>query len=388
MTVTAFSKTLRALERNRAGALLWWLSATAVLTGAIVIWMVSARVQLDEVSDDARIEIDGSAWVVQAPITGRVIRVSQSLGQSVRAGDVLVEMDSSHEQLQMVQEQSRNEALDPELRALRGEISAETASLEVERSATRAALAEAQARIQETGAPLKLAEQEQARAIELFREHLISRREWEHAISETDRLRSVSKTEVAGITRIETEQSKREKDREIRIAAIQSRIAKLEGDKVTNTTSVRLAQRDLAGRKILAPVSGRIGEAPELAPGSVLREGDRVAAIVPDRGLRIVAQFSPAAAHGRLHAGQHARMRLTGYPWTEFGVVESEVTAVGDEDVNAKVRVELVLRDSPSLRVALRHGMPGSLEVDLERVTPLALLLRQAGQWMSQRKTT
>lgn len=387
MTVTAFSKTLRALDSNRAGAMLWWLAAATLLMGAILIWIVSARVQLDEIADEARIEIDGPAYVVQAPVTGRVSRVNQSLGKDVSAGDILIEIDSSREQLEVKEQQSRNQGLEAELAALQGEIAAEMSSLQVERNASQAAIEEARAKIVEAGAPLKQAEQERAQAAELSREGLIPRRDLDRAVSESGRLQKVSLTAAAAVARLETEQAKREKDREVRISSIQSQIAKLKADQLTNSAGVRLAQRELASRRIFAPVSGRIGEAPVLAPGSVLREGDRVAAIVPSGGLRIVAQFPPAAAHGRIRAGEHARMRLSGYPWTEFGVVEAQVTAVGGEDSNSKVRVELALRDSPSLKVALRHGMPGSVEIEVERVSPLALLLRQAGQWMRQGQT-
>jgi len=60
-------------------------------------------------------------------------------------------------------------------------------------------------------------------------------------------------------------------------------------------------------------------------------------------------------------------MCLRGYPWAEFGVVEGEVTAVASEDRDAKVRVELAVGSSPSLRFPLRHGLPGALEVQVER---------------------
>jgi membrane fusion protein (multidrug efflux system) len=387
VTVTAFSKTLRALDRNRTGGILLWVAIASIMTGAILSWMFLARVRLDEVTDEARIEIDRSTFVVQAPVTGRVIRVNQALGKEVRAGDVLVEIDSSREQLQVTQERSRNRALEPEIAALQGEIAAETSSLEVERAASRAAIDEARARILETAAPLRLAELERKRALELSGEGLIPKRDLERAVSEAERLATVSRTAAVAVARLETEQQKREMDREIRIAAIRSRIAKLEGDRVTNDANVHVAEREVANRRIFAPVCGRIGEAPVLAPGSVLREGDRVAAIIPSGGLRVVAQFAPAAAQGRIRPGQRARMRLSGYPWTEFGTVECEVDTVASEDANGKVRVELSLRDAHGFRATLRHGMPGSIEVEVERTSPLTLLLRQTGQWVRAGKT-
>jgi len=384
MTITGFTKTLRALDQSGTRTVVWWFLAAVVLAGALGTWMTLGRVQLDEISEEARIEIDGSAFVVQAPVTGRVIRVNYALGQAVAAGAVLVEIDSGRERLQVNEEQSRTQAVEPELLALRNEIGLETSAQEVERRASRAALDEARAKIQETDAPRKLAERERARTEELSQAGLAPKRDVERAASELERLRTVAATAQSAIARIETEQDKREKEREIRIAAIRSKIAKLEGDRQTFGAGVKRAQQDVANRQILAPIAGRIGEAPVLLPGSVLKEGDRIAAIVPAGGLRMVAQFPPAAAHGRIRPGQKALMRLRGYPWAEFGVVEGEVTAVASEDRDAKVRVELAVASSPSLRIPLRHGLPGALEVQVEKISPLTLLLRQSGQWLKQ----
>lgn len=69
MTITGFTKTLRALDQSGTRTVVWWFLAAVVLAGALGTWMTLGRVQLDEISEEARIEIDGSAFVVQAPVT-------------------------------------------------------------------------------------------------------------------------------------------------------------------------------------------------------------------------------------------------------------------------------------------------------------------------------
>jgi len=83
-----------------------------------------------------------------------------------------------------------------------------------------------------------------------------------------------------------------------------------------------------------------------------------------------------------LRTGATGRLRLKGYPWTEFGVVEARVAEVAREDRDGRARVELDVLPSPTLKTTLRHGMPGELEVEVERATPLSLVLRTAGQWL------
>src|SRR4051812_39279532 len=106
MVPTAFAKTLRALNRSRpVAAIVRFLAAMAVLA-TLGWWMVRVPVALYETTSSARLEIDTSATVVQALMTGRVIQADLPLGRTVRAGDVLVRLDALPEQLQVRQEET------------------------------------------------------------------------------------------------------------------------------------------------------------------------------------------------------------------------------------------------------------------------------------------
>jgi len=48
------------------------------------------------------------------------------------------------------------------------------------------------------------------------------------------------------------------------------------------------------------------------------------------------------------------------------------------------VRVELALDDGPRRSIPLQHALPGVVEVEVERTSPLALVLRAAGQIASR----
>jgi hypothetical protein len=89
---------------------------------------------------------------------------------------------------------------------------------------------------------------------------------------------------------------------------------------------------------------------------------------------------------GRIRPGQSATLRLEGFPWAEFGSVSAAVARVAQEIRDESVRVELAIDSRSTFRGTLQHGMPGSLEVVVERLTPLALVLRTAGQWLTARR--
>jgi multidrug resistance efflux pump len=116
--------------------------------------------------------------------------------------------------------------------------------------------------------------------------------------------------------------------------------------------------------------------------GSLIREGDRIASIIPEGQMRAVAEFT-APALGRLQPGQRARVRLDGFPWTQYGHVDASVTTVATETRDQRVRVELAVRRAADSQIPFQHGMPGKAEIEVERVAPIALLLRSLGRTIS-----
>ena len=383
MLPTAFAKTLHEIERSRASSSLWKLTAGLALLAAIAYWMFRVPVVLYETSADARLEIASAAAVVQAPLTGRVIRADLALGQHVTAGDILVRLDALPEELRANEETTRATAILPEIKSLEAQIAAEESAGVEEQHASQSSIEEARLRVREAETPAKQAELERRRLERLKREGLTADRDYERALSDLEKYERAIATARAAIARLQNEQQTRERQRAVRVAAIRTEITHLEGGRANANASLRRVTYDVERRLIRAPISGTIGETTVLRNGSVLSEGAHVASIVPAGQLRIVAFFPPQAAYGRLRQGAPARLRLKGFPWTEFGAVEARVAEVAAEERDGRSRVELDVLPSPTLRVKLHHGMPGEIEVEVERTPPYQLLLRAAGQWIT-----
>jgi membrane fusion protein (multidrug efflux system) len=143
--------------------------------------------------------------------------------------------------------------------------------------------------------------------------------------------------------------------------------------------AVKRLKEAVARRALRAPVDGWLGEVSDIRVGSVLREGTRLGAVVPQGTLRLVAEFTPAAV-GRLRPEQPAWLRLEAFPWTQHGTVSTRVARVGTEVREGRVRVELEVLPGASL--PLRHGLTGSVEVEVERVSPALLVLRGGGVYL------
>jgi membrane fusion protein (multidrug efflux system) len=94
----------------------------------------------------------------------------------------------------------------------------------------------------------------------------------------------------------------------------------------------------------------------------------------------VVAEFEPAKALGRIRAGQPARLRLESYPWAQYGLVRAKVQSVASESRDGRVRVELGIEPEVPSGIVLEHGLPGELEVEVEKASPATLVLRSVGK--------
>jgi membrane fusion protein (multidrug efflux system) len=339
---TAFSQTLRALDRERFGrTLLAWLPAV-VLLGSWGAWMGLARVPVYEVSQLARLEVDRAVHPLAAPLAGRIVATHLAVGREVQAGDVLVELDADAQRLQQQEQRIRLTALAARLTALHQEEAAIYARLHTRGLAPQLDLLRTGAEVQKRRA-----------AVETLR---------------------------LAVRRLDSEQQTRARDRTARLERLKSEVTQLDGDRHTAAATLARLEHDIDQRRIRTPVAGRLAEAADLRSGAVVREGDRLAAILTPGALKAVAHFLPPGALGRLQPGQPARLRLTGFPWTQYGSVAATVVSVADEARDGHIRVELRLTPDPASTIPLQHGLPGAVEVEVARVSPATLLLHAVGK--------
>ena len=355
----------------------------AALLSAWTAWFFIARITLYEISTGARLEVSEAAHPVEAQVAGRVRATHLVLGQEVQGGDVLVELDVGAQRLQLEEEQTRLAALASQPTELRSEISAEEAAKHEDQLARRIALDQARARYREAEATAQLRVQEAQRIeflyahaaaaeLELLRAKAEVRKNWEAA----DVLR-------LDISRLERDLQMRVNDRQTRLQRLRLYVAQIEGQiSISRATSERL-EYEIERRYIRAPVAGRLGEVATLQVGTWVREGARLGAVVPPGTLKVMADFLPSAAIGRIQAGQLARLRLEGFPWTQSGAISATVASVASEVRDGRVRVELTVRPNPASLIPLQHGLPGTVEVEVDRVSPAILVLRTAGQLLA-----
>jgi membrane fusion protein (multidrug efflux system) len=379
-----FSRTLRSLE-GPGGRRRWpGLLGTAVLL-LWAGWFLFGRVTVYEVTDQGRLEVKSTAHSVAAVLPGQVVETHLAIGREVHAGDVLVVLDAEAERLAVRERQTKRQGLQTRLQALQEQIRAEKDAMGVQREARSAAVKAAKAQVAAAESRLAFAERQLEMLSQLRAQKAASTEEVRKATADAEARRMGVRVLELDATRLEQDRIIQESDRQVQLARLDRDAADLASDISAEEAAIRRLEHDIALRVIRAPVSGRLGEVVEHPVGAVVQAAEKLGSIVPRGEPRAVTQF-PVAAVGRLRAGQPARLRLEGFPWTQYGMVNARVAEVGNEADAGLIRVELLLGPDQVTPVPLEHGLPCSAEVEVEQVSPAVLVLRAAGQLLATRR--
>jgi membrane fusion protein (multidrug efflux system) len=362
-------------------------SVAGVLLLAWLGWFLFGRVTVFEVSRQARLEVQQAARPVASQTAGRIVLNALQIGQEVKQGEILVELDSQAEQLRLREEQARLDAIPARLESLRSEMSLREKGVGEQGRSAQAAVQTARYRLQEADAAVAFARDQDRRLKEESAYGGVAKVEALRATSELEKQVAARDALAADVRRLESDALTRGQGTQAQLEELRRQFAALEGDRATVQAAIDRLTLDIDRRRIRAPVSGRLGDVMPLRAGSYAAEGQVLATIVPQGELIIVAEFEPSAVFGHVHAGQVGRMRLDGFPWTQYGTVDARVSRVGTEIHDKLVRVELQPFGGDVPRVLLQHGLPGAVEVAVDRVSPAILVLRAAGQWQVRART-
>ncbi len=376
----SFSRTVRALHSMDSRSLMAGIVIASVVFGLWCWWFVAAEVPVYEVTEDAWIEAVDAAHRTAAPVSGRVVEANLEIGRWVEKGDPLVVLSGLRAARQLSQEIERREGAGKRLVVLDSIRKVTEEGADAARLGDRKELEGARANHQAAVADGRLASAEVERARQLHGEGLVSDADLERAGARVAQTKAIVLSWEAEIVHLESEIRRNNSERSRALAEIDSRVAALEAEEgIAGHGSAELAS-GLEERTIKAPISGWLGRVSPCRPGSVLMAGDLVAVVIPDGDLKVSARFRAGPGLGRIGSGQHARMRLDALPWMRFGQIEAEVVRVGQETVDGLLRVECRLLSDHHHGADLQHGMQGTLVVEVDRMSPLELVLTLAGK--------
>jgi multidrug resistance efflux pump len=374
-----FSRSIRSITVDSFRFSLLGLCLGVVLVILWTAWFFFARVSLYEVAQTARLEVNQSGHPLEASVGGRILNIRFKVGEEVKAGSVLIELDAEEQRLRSDEERLKVATISPQLKTLHDEITAEENAERDVQQTEQIAVNAAKVRFEDAEASARFAQVEVDRSAILYAQGVVPQIELEQHKAEAQKRRAMADGMRLEISRLESNLRTKESEHRVNIERLNRQVALLEGQLASGAAAVKLLGYEKAQYLIRAPVSGRLGELGDLRIGAMVRPGEKLGVIIPQGELKAVAYFLPRSALGRIRPGMSARLQLEGFPSLQYGRISGRVINVASETREGHVRVELALDPNRASPIPFQHGLPGTVEVEIDRVSPARLLLRVAG---------
>jgi len=355
-------------------------------------------------TDDA--QVDAEVVGIASRTSGVVTRVLFVDNDTVKAGDVLAELDDAPASARLAQAEAMLVAATASAEAADAEARLADTSARANKNVTRASLlaasagavssrdqiVEAAARVASAEASLAQATTDRDRTLRLVQSGALSQAQLDSARTSYDtatasldqaraRLASLRSSAAQAASHVEEASAKAEQAREVDVATAQSIArAKAARAQVEQLRAARdLAALDLSYTKIAAPQDGVVSRK-VVAVGQTVSAGAPLVQLVPVGRVWVTANFKETQI-GRMRAGQPVTVRVDAFSGSELrGEVESFSGATGSRfallppdnasgnftKVVQRVPVRVRLVDVPS-SVTLRPGMNAELTVDTRK---------------------
>ncbi|MGR3822277.1 MAG: HlyD family secretion protein [Salipiger marinus] len=290
--------------RRRKGPVLAGLALVVLLAGGWEGWSWWREGRFLIETDDAYVQADLS--LVSSKLEGYVAEIPVEANQHVRQGEVLVRIDDGDYRIALQQAQAKLPTLDRTL-----------ARIDAQVSAAEAAVTQAEAQRAAAQASLRTASTAAERARDLAARRVTSQADLDEATGALDTARANLAAAEAAITGARAE-----------VEVLQAQRAETESSRADLQLAVAQAQRDLDMTVLRAPFDGTVANV-AIEQGELVSPGARLAAVVPDHGLYVEANFKETQL-AEIVAGETARIRIDAMEGHEIeGRVVSLAPATG-----------------------------------------------------------
>lgn len=387
------------LPRIWTRGLLYFL---AIFIAIALPWAMLSKVEQTG-SARGRIEPKGKTLKLDAPVAGTVVAVKVKEGQTVKAKQVLLELESEIPDSELQQNQAKLEGQLNRVSQLitvknQLEIAVRTQRLQsqAQESEQLAQLDQIQQRLSSNQKVLalekdrlKLAQNEVRRHRYLWQKGAISRSKFEEIESnsfERQRLLEQVQSELQQ-DKTELEKQRRAYDRvrrtgELSVLDSLRQLKELQSQDAIARSEIAQSQKliqslrfQLQQRVVRAPTNGTIFQLSIQNAGAVLQPGQEIASISPQGAILVFRAQMPSSESGFLRVGMPVKLKFDAYPFEDYGVVLGQVrwvspdskvveTAAGKAEVfELEIALEKTYIQTQNKQIVLTPGQTGTAEV-------------------------
>jgi hemolysin D len=400
-----------ALPRVWTRGLLYLLVGFA---GIVLPWATLARVDETGVAR-GRLEPQGETYRLDAPVSGKVIAIEVKEGNPVKAGQVLVELDSELVQTDLQQAQAKLEGelnRSTQLEQIKNQLAI---AMRTQQLQNQAQISEQQAQIDQARRRLTGTQRDAALLQDRLTKDLNEveryRNLWQSGVVPEIKVVEVQRTADESQRSLvqaqaEIKQSQAELTRQARsydriahtgelaildsqkqAEELQTQIADLTAEIAQTRKLITSLQLQLQQRTIHAPVNGTVFQLSIQQPGAVLQPGQMVAQIAPEGVPLIFKAQMPSSQSGFLKVGMPVKLKFDAYPFQDYGVIsgrlnwispDSEVTETPQgnvENFELKITLDQTCIPDRNQCVALTPGQTATAEVIVQQRRIIDFLL-------------
>ncbi|MFN6513725.1 MAG: HlyD family efflux transporter periplasmic adaptor subunit [Nostoc sp. CreGUA01] len=379
--------------------LLYWL----VIFAAIVLpWAMLSKVE-ETGSARGRVEPQGRTLRLDAPVSGKVLAIKVKEGETVKAGQVLLELESDLTRTELQQTQSKLEGQQNrvnQLQLLKNQLTMSLRTQQLQNQAQEseqlAQLDQIQQRLNSSQqvyvlekSRLKLAKNERQRYRYLWQKGAISKsklEEIEGAMFERQGLLEQAQSDIQQATTEITKQKSTNKrisrtgelallDSQKQIKELESQVADVLSEINQTKKQIQSLEFQVQQQILRAPTDGTIFQLSINNAGTVVQPGQMVTQIAPQGVPLIFRAEMPSQESGFLRVGMPVKLKFDAYPFQDYGVAEGKLrwispdskvveTAQGKvENFELEIELPKTYIQTKNKRIFLTPGQTATAEV-------------------------
>jgi membrane fusion protein, multidrug efflux system len=326
-----------------------------LIAGAFYGWKKITYAMHHESTDNAQVE---TLLVPVLPrVPGYVKQISVRDFDSVRAGDLVAQLDDAELQSQLLQMEADLSSAEAEISNAKAALNNAIVSLKVNRGNIELATIRQQK-----------AEKDYNRDKNLINDQAITQRQLDDSrfnVESASQQVSNSKNELTAA--------------ESRIGILQASVRKAEATLVARKASIEQQKLKISYTQIYAPLAGKIGKK-NISEGQFVQAGTPIFTIVNDTSFWVVANFKESQIR-KLHPGMEVDIELDAYPKLKLkGKVESLSDATGARfalippdnasgnfvKVTQRIPVRIEFLNAQDHKDVLRAGLSANVSIPVE----------------------